>query len=126
MLNETFILPRQHQNLVNPMAKDEPSENPYAPPLSRAKPPVTEPAERDELQDMLERAFFGATYGTVFLPGVAYLISLYVLMTARKRRTEFSPVHEKLYSTTATICWILLFPMSAMFVAIAWAAICGV
>ena len=90
------------------MTKDVQSENPYAPPVSPADPPVAELAETDEIQDMLERAFFAATYGTFFLPGVAYLISIFLLIKACTRRKEFSPTHQRLFETTSMICGILL------------------
>ena len=101
---------------------DNQADNPYAPPLSPARPPTAELAEPDEINDMLQRAFFAATYGTLFFPGLGYLISLFVLKKARERQREFSPAHEKLYRTTVTICWILLLPMLAALVAFAIAA----
>ena len=96
------------------MTTDNQSENPFAPPSSPAEPPVAELAENDDIYDMLQRAFFAATFGTVFFPGLAYLISIYLLRKASKRREEFSPIHERLYNTTATICWLLLLPMLAL------------
>ena len=47
-------------------------------------------AEWDEINDMLQGAFFGATYGNFFFPGAAYLIAVYLLFKVRKRREEFS------------------------------------
>ena len=70
------------------MARDEQFENPYAPPASRVEPPLQ---EHDELHDSLERAFFAATYGTIFWPGLGLLISIWLLIKACQRRDEFAP-----------------------------------
>ena len=57
------------------MAEFDQSNNPYTPPVSTVEVvPVAERAESDELQDDLTRAFYAVTYGTVFLPGLAYCV----------------------------------------------------
>lgn len=70
--------------------------------------------EPDELQDMLGRAFYASTYGTIFYPGLAYCVALDLLATALLRRQEFTPDHHKLFNTTAIICSLLLLPMLAL------------
>ena len=90
------------------MARDEQFENPYAPPASRVEPPQQ---DQDELHNSLERAFFAATYGTFFFPGLGLLIAIWLLIMARQRRDEFSPIHQRLFNETALICRIVLILM---------------
>lgn len=99
------------------MSKYDQFSNPYAPPVSRvevevvavaALADVEKPDEvPDELQDDLIGAFYAATYGTVFLPGLAYCVALFLLMKAYMRRAEFSPQHHRSFTITAVICLIL-------------------
>ena len=94
------------------MTKFDQSNNPYAPPAAPievvAVAKVAESDElSDELQDDLTRAFYAATYGTVFLPGLAYCVALFLLTKTYLRRSEFSPQHHRSFTITAVICLIL-------------------
>ena len=92
------------------MTKFDQSDNPYAPPASPVEAvavAVAKVAESDELQDDLTRAFYAATYGAVFLPGLAYCVALFLLTKTYLRRSEFSPQHHRSFTITAVICLIL-------------------
>ena len=90
------------------MAEVDQSNNPYAPPVSTVEVvPVADEAESDELQDDLTRAFYAVTYGTVFLPGLAYCVALFLLAKTYLRRSEFSPQHHRNFTITAVICLML-------------------
>jgi len=90
------------------MAEVDQSNNPYVPPVSTVEVvPVAERAESDELQDDLTRAFYAVTYGTVFLPGLAYCIALFLLVKTYIRRAEFSPQQHRSFTITAVICLML-------------------
>ena len=90
------------------MAEVDQSNNPYAPPVSTVEVvPVADEAESDELQDDLNRAFYAVTYGTVFLPGLAYCIALFLLVKTYIRRAEFSPQQHRSFTITAVICLML-------------------
>ena len=69
--------------------------------------PVADEAESDELQDGLNRAFYAVTYGTAFLPGLAYCIALFLLVKTYIRRAEFSPQQHRSFTITAVICLML-------------------
>ena len=94
------------------MDKFSQANNPYAAPLSGVEPEDSEPD--DELLDMIKRAYYGATYGTLFFPELAYFISICLLIAASGRRDEFSPRHSRLFQTTLIICVILFFPMAGL------------
>ena len=110
------------------MAEFDQSSNPYAPPASPVEIEVAvaslaDIAESDEppdeLQDDLTRAFYAATYGTVFLPGLAYCVALFLLVKTYLRRSDFSPQHHRNFTITAVICMILLpLALAALLVAI--------
>ena len=102
------------------MAEFDQSNNPYTPPVSTVEVvPVAERAESDELQDDLTRVFYAATYGTVFLPGLAYCVALFLLAKTYLRRSEFSPQHHRNFTITAVICMILSpLALAALLVAI--------
>ena len=101
------------------MAEFEQSNNPYAPPVSTVEVvPVVDEAESDELQDDLTRAFYAATYGTVFFPGLAYCVALFLLAKTYLRRSEFSPQYHRNFTITAVICMILSPLALALLVAI--------
>ena len=101
------------------MAEVDQSNNPYVPPVSTVEVvPVADEAESDELQDDLNRAFYAVTYGTVFLPGLAYCIALFLLVKTYSialfllvktyiRRAEFSPQQHRSFTITAVICLML-------------------
>lgn len=90
--------------------------NPYAPPS--ASDEVTSASlanpEIDPIEDMLRRAYYGCTYGTAFLPGIVYWISVSLLLEAYFKREEFSPKHESLFRKTSIICMIQFIPMVAL------------
>ena len=111
------------------MAEFDQSSNPYAPPASPVEIEVVAVASLadiaesdeppDELQDDLTRAFYAATYGTVFLPGLAYCVGLFLLVKTYLRRSEFSPQHHRNFTITAVICMILSpLALAALLVAI--------
>ena len=102
------------------MAEFDQSNNPYTPPVSTVEVvPVAERAESDELQDDLTRTFYAVTYGTVFLPGLAYCVALFLLAKTYLRRSEFSPQHHRNFTITAVICMILSpLALAALLVAI--------
>ena len=107
------------------MAKIEQSVNPYAPPSAPVNiPPTAELVQGDDpLHDTLTRAFYAATYGTVFFPGLGYCVALFLLFKVAFSKQEFSPAHRKLFDTTVMICWLLSPPMFAVAVIFSLTAI---
>lgn len=93
------------------------SNNPYAPPLASTEPSTDVAIERDEpdeLQDILKRILYGFTYGTVFLTGIAYWISAYLLIRVSFRQDEFAPHHKRLFTNALVLCLILFLPIAGL------------
>ena len=89
------------------MSEIDQSSNPYAPPVSPVEVVVADVTEPDQLQDDLTSAFYAATYGAVFLPGLAYCVALFLLVKTYLRREEFSPQQHRSFTITAVICLTL-------------------
>jgi len=89
------------------MTNFDQSNNPYAPPVTLMADVAESDGLQDDLQDDLTRAFYAATYGTVFLPGLAYCVALFLLVKTYVRRAEFSPEHHRSFTITAVICLML-------------------
>lgn len=102
------------------MANFDQSTNPYAPPSSPVEPvPVANVAEPDALQQDLSRAFYAITYGTLFLPGLAYCVALVLLVKTYMRRSDFSPEHHRHFKIAAVI-FLLISPLMGAALAIVW------
>lgn len=96
------------------MVSSDQSNNPYAPPLASTEPSTDGRKDADELEDILMRALYGVTYGTVFLTGIAYWISVFLIIKVSFIRDEFAPHHKRLFNITLALCLILFLPMASL------------
>lgn len=83
------------------------ARNPFASP--RTRPQVTDTDEPrheidPEAEAMLLRAWRASILGVVFLPVLAHLYAMYLLMAAAQRSAKFSPEGDRRFLLTLLVC----------------------
>lgn len=101
------------------------SQNPFSPPT-----PLEAKVEEVDLdaaiQSSLDRAFYAATYGVIFLPGIGYLVSMFVLWRIKDRWSEFSESQRTRFYQTRLLNIIATIPISLFVLAVVGESVLGI